>query len=118
MTPEGKVKSKVKDKLKEMGCWSYMPIQNGMGVIGIPDIVACVPVKISESMVGKTIGVFAGIECKAEGKLKNTTPNQRRILYGIGTAMGVAVVADQAETVAASVSWLRATGETTVCVPE
>lgn len=94
MTPEGKVKAQVKKFLNERNIWSFMPVQNGMGVVGIPDIICCVPVTITQDMVGKTIGGFMAIETKAPGKKYNTSPNQKRNLKAIADHYGVAVVAD------------------------
>jgi hypothetical protein len=59
-----------------------MPVQNGMGVVGIPDFVCCWQ------------GKFLAIETKAPGKLSNLTPNQERRLFEIHQAGGIAVVVD------------------------
>ena len=91
MTPEGRVKEIVKRRLRG-ACWFYMPVQNGMGVTGIPDIIACVPVEITPDMVGKTFGMFLGVETKAPGKEHTVTANQRRQLDGISDNRGVALV--------------------------
>ena len=57
MTPEGKVKDKIRKFLKELPrCWHFAPVSNGMGVAGIPDILCVID------------GRFVGIECKAPGK--------------------------------------------------
>ena len=90
MTPEGKVKEKIKAYLKEVGAWYYMPVQNGMGVVGIPDLVCCYK------------GYFVGIETKAPKKKpttkaqrwKKATANQQRRLTEIRDAGGYAIVAD------------------------
>ena len=82
MTPEGKVKEAVKKHLKSLGIWYYMPVQNGMGVVGIPDIIAC------------WRGRFLAIETKAPGKRNNTTPNQDRVLAEILAHDGMAIVVD------------------------
>lgn len=81
-TPEGAVKDKVKKLLKEHGIFFFMPVSNGMGQVGIPDIIACMD------------GWFLGIECKAPGKRGNTTPNQERVLEEIAEHGGIAVVCD------------------------
>lgn len=96
MTPEGKVKAAVKKRLSQAGIWYYMPVQNGMGVVGIPDFVGCLPITVTPDMVGKTLGVFVGIETKAPGKISNTTPNQERVLGEIAKHGGVVSVVDDA----------------------
>lgn len=82
MTPEGRVKAAVKRRLKEIGAWFYMPVQNGMGVVGIPDFICCLE------------GRMIAIETKAPGKRGNTTPNQDRQLENIRAAGGIAIVVD------------------------
>ena len=76
MTPEGKVKKRVKAILDELKVYHFSPMQNGMGRAGIPDIVAC------------HCGKFIGIECKA-GDNKPTALQERelnRILNAGGEA--------------------------------
>ena len=34
----------------------------------MPDYICCIPVVITQDMVGKTVGVFAAIEAKAPGR--------------------------------------------------
>jgi hypothetical protein len=84
MTPEGRVKAAVKRWLKEHGIWFYMPVQNGMGVVGIPDFICCAN------------GHFLAIETKAPGKRGNTTANQDMRIAEIHKAGGSAVVVDDA----------------------
>lgn len=82
MTPEGKVKKKVKDWLVAHGAYYYMPMSNGMGRVGAPDFIVALK------------GRFVGIETKAPGKRGNTSPNQKRELAAIQEAGGVALVID------------------------
>lgn len=82
MTPEGKVKAKVRDWLKRHEIWSYCPVSNGMGVHGIPDFVCCAG------------GKFLGIECKAPGKLKNVSALQEAQRDAIRKAGGLWFVID------------------------
>lgn len=85
MTPEARVKNAVKKLLTEQGVWYFMPVSNGMGRHGIPDIICC------------AAGRFLAIECKA-GKGKTTALQQRemeRIVEAGGDAM---VVSDDPET--------------------
>lgn len=84
-TPEGKVKAAVKKLLRERGIWFYMPVQNGMGVVGIPDFVCCWG------------GRFLAVETKAPGKRHTLTPNQERRIAEIHAADGMAVVVDDVE---------------------
>ncbi len=82
MTPEGKVKEAIKRVLAEAGAYYYMPVQNGMGRTGIPDMIGCFN------------GQFFGIEVKAPGAKAKVTANQRRELQRIEAANGIAIVAD------------------------
>jgi hypothetical protein len=85
LTPEGRVKAAVKKRLKELGAWYYMPVQNGMGIVGVPDFVCCLG------------GRMVAIETKAPGKRSNTTPNQDRQIALIRAAGGIAVVIDDVD---------------------
>ena len=97
-TPESKVKKVVKERLKARGIWYYAPVQMGMGVVGIPDFICCMPVLITPDMVGKTFGRFLAIETKAPGKLENLTPNQAARIAEIRAAGGAALVIDNADS--------------------
>lgn len=66
MTPEGRVKTRVKRVLDELGVYHFSPYQAGMGRAGIPDILCCCD------------GMFLAVECKA-GKGKTTALQQREI---------------------------------------
>ena len=87
MTPEGKVKKKVKEYLQSIGAWYYMPVSNGMGRVGCPDILVCHK------------GLFMAFETKAPGKIKNVTANQQREIDDIKSAYGLAIVVDDMEQV-------------------
>ena len=86
-TPEGKVKKKVKEYLKSIGAWYYMPVSNGMGRSGCPDILVCLD------------GYFMAFETKAVGKINNVTANQKREIDEIRRANGLAHVVDCVEQV-------------------
>ncbi len=81
-TPEGKVKDACKKYLKSIGAWFFMPVSNGMGQVGIPDIICCYR------------GRFIAIETKAPGKRTQTTANQDRVIEAIRKADGFAFVVD------------------------
>ena len=80
MTPEGKVKAKVKAILKKHGAWNFVPVSGGMGAHGIPDVIACCR------------GRFIGIECKAPNKKNNVSALQKMQLAGIKESRGIAMV--------------------------
>lgn len=82
-TPEGKVKKKLLDFLKSLGgdCFYYMPVQNGMGQTGIPDVMAIIK------------GVPFAFECKATPK-QHPTVLQAYALDRIHKALGFAWVVD------------------------
>lgn len=86
-TPEAAVKDAVKKYLKSRDAWYYMPVSNGMGRVGCPDILVC------------WHGRFIAIETKAPGKRGNTTPNQDREIEAINSADGLALVVDDVEQV-------------------
>jgi len=81
-TPEGKVKDAVKKELRKRDIWYFMPMQNGFGVVGIPDFICCWE------------GNFLAIETKAPGKRGDTTANQDRVLTEIKDHWGKALVVD------------------------
>jgi hypothetical protein len=99
MTPEGRVKHAVKKILSSVRCWWFMPVQNGMGRVGIPDFICCIPVTIRPEDVGRTLGVFFAIETKAPGKSATLTPNQRREIESIQAATGLAEVIENPQLV-------------------
>ena len=68
--------------------WQIMVVPTGFGVKGIPDHLACAPVVITQAMVGKTFGMFVGIEAKAPGK--SPSPTQGIQLAKITCAGGFA----------------------------
>lgn len=66
MTPEAKVKAKVRKLLDELYIYYFFPATHGYGRSGVPDIVGCF------------MGLFVAIECKA-GKGVLTVLQEREI---------------------------------------
>lgn len=81
MTPEAKVKAKVKKILDEMGAYYFMPATGGFGRSGVPDIVGCIG------------GKFFGIECKAGNN--KPTALQEKELRRITDAGGVSLLINE-----------------------
>jgi hypothetical protein len=81
MTPEGKVKDKVKRLFKSMGVYYAMPATGGYGVSGVPDFLVCLK------------GRFIGVECKA-GKGKPTAL-QLKNLAEIEASGGISVIVNE-----------------------
>jgi len=81
MTPEKKIKEKVKIVLKKLNCYYCMPATGGYGASGVPDFIVCY-----ESL-------FIGIECKANGN--KPTALQQKHLSDISIARGKALVVDE-----------------------
>lgn len=81
LTPEKKVKDRVRKILDGLGAYYFFPATGGYGRSGVPDIVGCYN------------GVFFGIECKA-GK-GTTTALQDRELQRIKDAGGIALVVNE-----------------------
>jgi len=81
MTPEKKVKDKVKAILKNKGAYFFMPATHGYGSSGVADLVACLH------------GKFISIECKANGN--KPTALQMKNMLDVSKAGGIAISIDE-----------------------
>jgi len=81
LTPERRVKDKVKKVLKELGAYYAMPATGGYGSSGVPDFLVCY------------CGRFIGLECKANGG--KPTALQEKNLDDIRKNNGIAFVVDE-----------------------
>ena len=81
MTPEAKVKKKVKQILDSFGCYHFYAFTGGYGRSGVPDIIACYK------------GRFIAVECKA-GKGKTTALQDLNITQ-IRENQGLALVVNE-----------------------
>ena len=102
MTPEAKVKKKLKGFFDHIGAWQYWPVSNGMGKHGVPDCIACVN------------RFFVAIEVKAPGRRgqKNMGCSALQVvqLKEISQALGFTLVFDGGEDqIEHLCSWVRAT---------
>lgn len=91
MTPEGKVKEKVKKLLKSNGAYYHMPVQNGMGAPSL-DFIGC------------HRGLYYGIETKASNK--QPTPRQETTINQIRAAGGLAFVVNEVSGLDELEAWL------------
>jgi hypothetical protein len=85
LTPEGRVKKKVKEVLNDLGAYYTMPMGTGFSSSGAPDFIICIA------------GLFYGIECKANGG--KPTALQLKHHDDIRKAGGVALVVDETNVV-------------------
>ena len=87
-TPEGRVKKRLSDKLKETfqgRCWKFMPVQSGYGMAAL-DYILCIA------------GRFVAIETKKDAKSK-LTARQRATADDIRRAGGFVYVVYDDETI-------------------
>ena len=87
---EKKVKEAVKAVLKGWGCYQFWPVQSGIGAHTV-DCLACIPVRITEEMVGTVLGVFVAIETKRT-KVDKPTGAQGEVLKQVSRAGGGAAL--------------------------
>jgi len=92
VTPEGKVKEKVKKLLKEHGAYWHCPVQNGMGAPSL-DFVCCYR------------GRYFAIEPKAGNK--KPTPRQELTIKQIRDAEGLAFVINEESGMDELEDWLN-----------
>ena len=101
MATENQVKARVKRWLDARDAWHYAPIQNGLGVHGIHDRIACVPIVVTPAMVGKTVGLFVSVEAKRPGRRNESdrgmSKHQAMNFHQINNAGGVSIVCDGEE---------------------
>lgn len=81
MTPEAKVKAKIKEVLKMERVYYAMPIGTGWGNSGVPDFLCCIN------------GRFLGIEAKANGN--KPTELQKKNLMDIELSGGYTAVINE-----------------------
>ena len=92
MTPEGKIKNKIKAVLEEMGAYYFCPVQMGLGARTL-DFLVCYK------------GCFLGIEAKAEGK--KPTALQKLCMQEILAAGGDCITIDSVELVPHLRHWME-----------
>jgi hypothetical protein len=96
MTPEGKVKEKIKAVLRKYNVYWHMPVQNGMGAPSL-DFVCC------------THGKYFVIEAKAGNKMP--TPRQYSTIREIQLRHGHAFVVNEVTGTETLEAWLKSLEE-------
>jgi len=81
MTPEARVKKRVKEILTDLNAYYVMPVTGGYGNSGAPDFIICIA------------GLFYGIETKANGG--KATALQLKNHDDIRKAGGIALIVDE-----------------------
>lgn len=95
MTPEGKVKAKVKTVLKRFGAYYHMVVQNGMGAPSL-DFVGC------------HSGLFFAVETKAGNK--DMTDRQKMTSQSMMDAGGAVFLVNEIVGLAELEQWLQENG--------
>jgi len=99
---ENDVKDKiVKPWFDRHQAWHYAPVQTALGAHGIHDRIGCVPVIVTQEMVGKWIGLFVSVEAKKPGrrgeKNRGMSKHQADHLRDIKVASGLSICCDSFE---------------------
>ena len=92
MTPEGKVKARVKAVLKKFGAYYHMVVQNGMGAPSL-DFVGC------------HVGRFFSVETKAGNK--DMTDRQKQTASEMRKAGAVVFLVNEVQGLAELEQWLK-----------
>lgn len=95
-TPEGKIKLKVKRRLREEfgdNIWSFWPVQTGFGSVAL-DLLACIS------------GRFLAVETKAD-RTKKLTPLQETTAASIRSAGGLVFVVYDDATLEAAIEEIK-----------
>ena len=105
LTTENHVKDLVREWYKARGAWHYAPIQNGLGEHGIHDRVGCIPIVVTQEMVGKTIGLAVTIEAKKPGRRgelrRGMSVHQQLQMEAVRAAGGLSICCDGEEDLTA-----------------
>lgn len=92
MTPEGKVKARVKELLKKYNAYWHCPVQNGMGSPSL-DFICCIK------------GKYFAVETKAGNK--EPTPRQKTTIAEIQRAGGKVFVVNEISGLDLLGLWLK-----------
>lgn len=98
ITTENHVKDITRQWFDQREAFHFAVVQNGLGVHGIHDRIAAVPVVVTPEMVGKTVGLFVSVECKKPGRRgehnRGMSAHQVMFLEGVRKAGGLSKCVD------------------------
>lgn len=98
ITTESHVKDLVRQWCDAHAAFHFAVVQNGMGVHGIHDRLAALPITITPDMVGKTVALFVSVEAKKPGRRnepdRGMSKHQVMFMEGVQKAGGVSVCCD------------------------
>ena len=119
MTKESAIQRDIQKFWRKLGGWVFKVHGNEFMPAGIPDLVGCVPMKITQEMVGHVIGVFVGLEAKRD-KIEDASIVQLQTIEEIRKAKGYAeVVCSRSEGYAAlREAGLVSKGSGRICNPK
>lgn len=113
---ENHVKDVVRQWCDRRDAFNFAVVQTALGVHGIHDRIAALPVVITPAMVGKKIGVFLSIEAKRPGRRgelrRGMSAHQEEFMEGVLKAGGLSICCDGYDDLAALEATIRdLTGE-------
>jgi hypothetical protein len=95
---ENHVKDITRQWFDKRDAFHFAVVQNGMGVHGIHDRLAAVPIVVTQEMVGKKIALFVSVECKKPGRrgerYRGMSKHQVMFLEGVREAGGLSKCVD------------------------
>lgn len=96
---EQKVQNDIMRIIRANGGYVYKNAQSMYTQVGIPDLTACVPIRVDKigQILGPSsyVGLFVGIEVKRKGKLNNVSDAQYIVGNQIQKADGIWLATDE-----------------------
>ncbi|HSV26222.1 MAG TPA: hypothetical protein VLJ17_24760 [Xanthobacteraceae bacterium] len=105
LTPENRVKNKVRDYLKSIGAYCFSPVQMGYGSRTL-DLLTAIPVIVHSEVGELRTAIFLAIEVKRKGG--KLTPFQNKIIRDIQDLGAHAIWGDDAAVIIRQIESLRA----------
>lgn len=100
---EQKVQNDIMRIIRANGGYVYKNAQSMYTQVGIPDLTACIPIRVDciGQILGPTshVGLFVGIEVKREGKLNNVSDAQLIVGKQIMKSNGIWFATDRTDAI-------------------